>query len=192
MVMHIDHNELYCIKSNIAGYRFRKVKLGRLSGGGLLWAWGVCDPMPKFGASWRRSNGQSGYSKNGKWGQFAPTSENCSARALIHSRATLAFKLKVTASGCNLADSPNAIIASEAALPIQPFPNSKRPYGGHSAKGLPRSWAPRASLSYTARSIGAQGLFKLHCSQHPSGTCSKCNSLEQCGLLLSPFFSVTI
>ena len=34
MVMHIDHNEFYCIKSNIAGYRFRKVKLGRLSGGG--------------------------------------------------------------------------------------------------------------------------------------------------------------
>ena len=32
--MHIDHNEFYCIKSNIAGYRFRKVKLGRLSGGG--------------------------------------------------------------------------------------------------------------------------------------------------------------
>ena len=54
-------------------------------------------------------------------------------------RATLAFKLKVTTSGCNLADSPNAIIASEAALPIQPLPSSERPYGGHPRKGLPRS-----------------------------------------------------
>ena len=34
MVMHIDHNEFSCIKSNIAGYRFRKVKLRRLSSGG--------------------------------------------------------------------------------------------------------------------------------------------------------------
>ena len=61
MVMHIDHNEFYCIKSNIAGYRFRKV--GAIFWRGLFWAWGVCDPMPKFGDSWRRSNGQSGYSK---------------------------------------------------------------------------------------------------------------------------------
>jgi len=48
-------------------------------------------------------------------------------------------------------------------------------------------WAPRASLSYTARSIGAQGLFKLHCSQHPSGTCSERKILEQCGLLIGHF-----
>ena len=36
-------------------------------------------------------------------------------------------------------DSPNAIIASEAALPIQPLPSSERPYGAHPRKGLPRS-----------------------------------------------------
>ena len=34
MVMHIDHNDIYYSKANAAGYRFRKVKLGRLFGGG--------------------------------------------------------------------------------------------------------------------------------------------------------------
>ena len=36
--------------------------------------------------------------------------------------------------------------------------------------------------------LGAKGLFKLHCSQHPSGTCSERKILEQCGLLIGSFF----
>ena len=62
MVMHIDHNEFYCIKKHCR-VSFSQSKVGATFWRGLFWAWGVCDPMHKFGASWRRSNGQSGYSK---------------------------------------------------------------------------------------------------------------------------------